>query len=331
MILLRTFQLKIFAKLSRNTPHWSLTEHSALLLVLTGREERDRPYWELKERAARELPHRTDDITLRPLPRNSDRELLHALVGEATLPAESEREILEISEGNPFYLEELVQSLIDQGSLVREAESWRFDHDESREIPATIEKVILSRIDQLSEHSHRVLATASVLGKQFGLPLLEALVGEADVVAEALPELQRLDLLREAGRWPHPEYRFKHALTQDVVYGTLLREQREELHRKAAGWLESVSTDREEVLGLLAHHWRAAGDRERAVAYLLAAAEQAGCGWAKQEALNLYDQALELTPEEGAERRSIAMKRAVALVVFGHVADVEREPSTDED
>ncbi len=185
----------------------SLTEHAALLLVLTGREERDRPYWELKERAARELPHRTDDITLRPLPRNSDRELLYALVGEGTLPAESEREILQVSEGNPFYLEELVQSLIDQRSLVREAESWRFDHEESREIPATIEKVILSRIDQLSQHAHRVLVTASVLGKEFGLPLLEGLVGEADVVAEALPELQRLDLLREAGRWPHPEYR----------------------------------------------------------------------------------------------------------------------------
>lgn len=309
-----------------------LTEQAALLLVLTGRPERDRPFWELKERAARELPHRTDDVTLRALPRDSDRELLYALVGEGTLPGASEREILQVSDGNPFYLEELVQSLIDQGSLVREGDGWRFDHDVSREIPATVEKVILSRIDRLSPPAHRVLVTASVLGKDFGLPLLEGLLGDAGVVADALSELQRLDLLREAGRWPQPEYRFKHALTQDVVYATLLREQREELHRKAAGWLESVSTDREQMLGLLAHHWRAAGDRKRAVEYLLAAAEQAGRGWAKQEALNLYDQAFELTPEETPQRRSIAMKRAVALMTFTHsVKDIERDDRADEE
>src|SRR5205823_12335521 len=98
-------------------------------------------------------------------------------------------------------------------------------------------------------------------------------VAEADgSLAEWLHELQRLDLVREARRWPQPEYRFKHALIQEAAYRTLLASERGRLHRKAAEWLEERYAGGEaEVLGLLAHHWLAAEDEAKAADYLMRA------------------------------------------------------------
>ena len=152
------------------------TEHAALLLVLTMRPERDHPAWRVKEEAARDLPHRFREIGLEALSGDAGRELLDALIGPDTLPPEMARRILEPAEGNPFFLEELVRSLADAGALVRDGDAWRFDHAVPIEIPPTVEKVILSRIDRLSPDAHTTLTAASVLGRQFGLPMLEALV-----------------------------------------------------------------------------------------------------------------------------------------------------------
>ena len=113
-----------------------------------------------------------------------------------------------------------------------------------------------------------------MLGRQFGLPLLEGVADrEPEEVRAALTELQRLDLVREGRRWPEPEFRFKHALIQEAAYRTLVREQRNRLHRKAAEWLEAAYAGREdEVAGLLAHHWLGAADEDKAVVYLTARA-----------------------------------------------------------
>ena len=182
-----------------------------------------------------------------------------------------ERRILEPAEGNPFFLEELVRSLVDSGALVREGEGWRFDHAVEVEVPPTVEKVILARIDRLQPDAHDALMAASVLGRQFGLPLLEAVSGGEGDVQRSLLELQRLDLVRESRRWPEPEFRFKHALIQEAAYRTLVTDQRTALHRKAAAWLEEAYAGREdEVAGLLAHHWLAAEDEDKAVVYLTA-------------------------------------------------------------
>ncbi len=130
------------------------TETSALLLVLTLRQERDHPAWRLKEDAARELPHRTTEMALEALSGDAGLDLLRSLVGEGTLPDDMEQRILEHADGNPFFLEELVRSLADSGSLVRDEDDWRFDHDVEVEIPPTVEKVILARIDRLDPQPH---------------------------------------------------------------------------------------------------------------------------------------------------------------------------------
>jgi ABC-type oligopeptide transport system substrate-binding subunit/class 3 adenylate cyclase len=284
------------------------TETSALLLVMSMRPERDHPSWRVKEGAARELPHRTRELALEALSGDAGRELLLALVGEGTLPPEMERRILEPAEGNPFFLEELVRSLVDAGALVPEGEGWRFDHAVEVEVPPTVEKVILARIDRLQPDAHAALMAASVLGRQFGLPLLDA-VADGDV-GEALLELQRLDLVRESRRWPEPEFRFKHALIQEAAYRTLVSDQRTRLHRKAAEWLEQAYAGREdEVAGLLAHHWLAAEDEDKAVLYLTRAGDRARQEYALDDAIASYRELLPILGRRGEQDE-------IALVLF---------------
>jgi len=332
----RTFEVvgQLFARLSEDAPlvlaledvHWadptsvqlleqllSLAEEAPVLLVLSLRPERDHPSWGLREHAGREFPHLLREIDLGPLG-DADGELLAALVAPATLPAELERRVLEAADGNPFFLEELVRSLADVGALVRTDDGWRFDHSVEVEVPPTVEKAILARLDRLSAPARDLVTAASALGRTFALPLLEGVVGE--VPADSLHELQRLGLVRQSRRWPQPEYRFRHALIQETAYRTLLAEQRTQLHRRAAEWLEERYSERDaEGLGLLAYHWLRAEDEEKAADYLLRAGDKARLEYALDEAIEHYRDLLPLLERRG-ERQEIALvlfKLALAL------------------
>ncbi len=207
-------------------------------------------------------------------------------------------------------------SLIDASALVREGDALRFDHDVPVEVPPTVERVILARIDRLPPESHDLLVSASVVGRQFSLPLLEGVSGDGSELPDHLHELQRLDLVREARRWPQPEYQFKHALIQEAAYRTVLAPRRMDLHRKAAEWLEAqYAENEEEVFGLLAHHWLAAKDEDKAIAYLARAGDKARQEYALDEAIQHYRALLPLLEDRG-EREEIALvlfKLALAL------------------
>jgi len=293
----------------------SIGERAAMLLVVMQRDERDHASWAIRERAAHAVPHLLTEIPLEPLRGDSQRALLESMVGVGTLPDDLRERILAAAEGNPFYMEELLRSLIDEGAIARQDGGWRFDHDASIDIPPTVERVILARIDRLSEICHDVLTASSALGRHFGLPLLQAVVG-SDRTDDALHELQRLDLLRATRRWPQPEFRFKHALIQDAAYRTLLPDRRRALHRAAAEWLERQYEGGEgEVLGLLAHHWLAAEDEEKAVAYLTRAGDEARLAWSLDEAVEHYRALLPLLEQRGArqEMALVLFKLALAL------------------
>jgi ABC-type oligopeptide transport system substrate-binding subunit/class 3 adenylate cyclase len=332
----RTFEVvgQLFARLAESAPlvlaledlHWadstsvllleqllSLAEEAPVLLVLSLRPERDHPSWGLREHAGREFPHLLREIDLGPLG-DADGELLAALVAPATLPAELERRVLEAADGNPFFLEELVRSLADVGALVRTDDGWRFDHAVEVEVPPTVEKAILARLDRLSAPARDLVTAASALGRTFALQLLEGVLG--DVPADSLHELQRLGLLRQSRRWPQPEYRFRHALIQETAYRTLLSEQRTQLHRHAAEWLEERYSERDaEVLGLLAYHWLRAEDEAKAADYLLRAGDKARLEYSLDEAIEHYRDLLPLLERRG-ERQEIALvlfKLALAL------------------
>jgi ABC-type oligopeptide transport system substrate-binding subunit/class 3 adenylate cyclase len=332
----RTFEVigQLFARLAEEGPlvlafedlHWadptsvllleqllSLAEDMPVVLVLSLRPERDHGSWGLREHTGREFPHLLREIDLGPLG-VADTELLAALIAPAELPAELERRVLEAADGNPFFLEELVRSLADVGALVRADEGWRFDHAVEVEVPPTVEKVILARLDRLSPQAREFVTAASALGRTFALPLLEGVVG--DVPADSLHELQRLGLLRQSRRWPQPEFRFRHALIQETAYRTLLGPQRTGLHRRAAEWLEERYAERDvEPLGLLAHHWLAAEDETKAADYLLRAGDKARLEYALDEAIEHYRALLPLLERRG-ERQEMALvlfKLALAL------------------
>jgi ABC-type oligopeptide transport system substrate-binding subunit len=332
----RTFEVvqTLFLRLAEDGPlvvaledlHWAdatsvqlverllpLTEQAAIALLVTQRTERDHASWRLKEIAAREYPHLFRELDLEPLG-DAQRELLDALAGDA-LPPELERRVLDAAEGNPFYLEELVRSLVDAGALERAGDSWRFVREAPVEVPETVEKVIAARIDRLPDDCRRVLTAAATLGRRFGLPLLEGVLDDGSVHG-ALHELQRLELVLQARRWPEPEYRFKHALIQETAYRTILSEPRTRLHRRAAEWLEQrYAASEDEVLGLLAHHWLAAANEDKAIAYLARAGDKARQEYALDEAIEHYRALLPLLERRGENREAalVLFKLALAL------------------
>jgi ABC-type oligopeptide transport system substrate-binding subunit/class 3 adenylate cyclase len=272
-----------------------LTEDAAVLLLVTQRPEPDHGSWALRELAGRRFRHRTREVELAALSDDAERELLRTLLGDQPVSRAVEAQLLRHAEGNPFFLEELAK--------------WYGYHNSAEAIPPTVEKVILARVDSLGAEARDVITAASVLGRTFGLSLLEGLVGDGADLRQPLRDLQRLDLIRQSRRWPQPEFRFKHVLIQEAVYHTIVGKERRRLHTDAARWLEDRSESIEDVLVLLAHHWLAAENDEKAADYLARAGDKARQEYALDEAIDHYRALLPLLERRGESQ-------AIALVEF---------------
>ena len=194
------------------------------------------------------------------------------------------------------------------------------------QLPTSIRSIISARLDILPAAERATLLDASVVGKIFWRGAL-ATMDSADALAERLDSLEGRDLIR---REPvsriqgDQQFSFKHVLIRDVAYATLPRPKRRERHAAVARYLEEATAEIAQTAEALAYHWREAGDNERAVRHLLAAAEHAGRGWAKDHAVALYKEALALVPESDRERRlEVVRKQAVAIQTMWHVPDAE--------
>jgi class 3 adenylate cyclase/tetratricopeptide (TPR) repeat protein len=279
----------------------ALTDRAPLLLLLLARVERDQGWWAVKLRAETDYAHRYTEIPLKPLTVYEQNQLVDNLLEVAELPDATRRLMLDRSEGNPFYLEEVIRSLIEQGAIAFQDRRWQAtDKIAGVQIPDTLQGVLLARIDRLSEDVRHTLQVASVIGKSFLYRLLEA-VAEADRQLDAhLSELQRVDLVQEKARRPDLEYIFKHSLTQAAAYDSLLIERRKEFHRRVGLALESLYADRkEETYGLLAYHFGRAGEHAKAIEYANQAGDRARELFAYREAIDYYQQALRVLKEQG--------------------------------
>jgi tetratricopeptide (TPR) repeat protein len=255
-------------------------------------------------------------ISLRPLTDNQSNDLVDRLLAVDELPEALRSEIVAKADGNPFFVEEILQRLIDEGALERDGERWRATQTIGEvKIPDSVQALLAARIDALQPEERRVLQEAAVVGRTFWAAAVESAVGPAGLES-SLAGLERkgLILVRPtttlAGQ---TEYLFKHALTRDVAYATLPKARRARAHAAVAAWIAELGGDRaEEFAELIAYHFWAAirGDgadlawmddadgrealRRRALTALVAAGRAARHRFAIDRAVELHEQALEL-------------------------------------
>jgi class 3 adenylate cyclase/predicted ATPase len=346
----RTFEAlkKLFLRESLNQPlilifedlHWidgetqgfldvlSESLASAKLLLLTNYRPEYRHEWGQKTYYTQ--------LRLAPFGKDEAEEFLDVLLGQAPLPTGERARVrgmendfqalkhltLDKTQGTPFFMEEIVQDLFEQGVLVRtEVGAVRRDRPsaETLHIPPTVQAVLAARIDRLAADEKALLQQLAVIGRQFPLSLVRQVVTEPEAeLYRLLASLQHKEFLYEQPAVPESEYIFKHALTQEVAYGTVLQEQKKVLHERTGQAIEQLYKDKlEEHYDELAHHYQRSGNAEKAVEYLQKVGQQAVRRSANEEAVVHYTAALALLTlcSDNPDRSQTELQLQLALAV----------------
>ena len=250
------------------------------LLLFAFRPDRQAPSWRLKQWLETDYPHRSTEIRLSPLSKEDSGALIDDLLPGGSRSDAFRARILERTEGNPLFLEELAAGIQLEGS--------------PDAIPATLQAVITARLDTLDEDARRTLQLASVIGRSFDEPVLGTVAGDGAELRGRLDRLERAGLIREIARIPEREYAFHHSLTQEAAYGTILLRDRRALHLRVGAALEGLYANRlEEFAPVLAHHFGEANDDERTLRYARLAGDHAARLYANADAVTHYGAAIE--------------------------------------
>ncbi len=272
-------------------------------------------------------------LPLLPLGPEAIRELFADLIGTDSSLRRLTELIRERTGGNPFFIEEIVQSLVEAGALVGTRGAYRLDKPvEEIGMPASVQSVLAARIDRLPEREKRVLQTASVIGTKFSEPILRrvAELGDEDLLA-TLHALTNAEFLYQEALYPEAEYTFKHPLTREVAYRSQLAERRTRVHAAVARAIEELEPGKlGERAALLAYHWEHAGDAREAAKWHRRAAEWEGLN-NPAEALRHWGSVRRLldtlpeTPESLAERADV---RARIMTHSARMGDPEDEATS---
>jgi len=295
-----------------------LVESQPLLVICLLRPDKDAKSWSAMRRVRDELGTSYAEVVLEPLDAAHAQELLGNLLYIEDLPASVRNLILNKAEGNPFFVEEVIRTLIDSEYIVQENNHWRATREiVNVNIPDTLSGVLGARIDRLPENTKHVAQTAAVLGRIFAYRALLATCAAAPLpeqIGDVEPHLGVLtyeELVRERVHDPEIEYIFKHALTREAAYELLLIRRRKELHRRAGEVLERLYPDqRTELSSVLAHHFWLGEEWHRAAEYAMRAGEQAVKVYATSEASEHFDhayQAFKKVPDASPEQRCDAI------------------------
>ncbi len=265
-------------------------------------------------------------IPLAPLGTEAVRELLDDLLGIDASIVGLAKAIYERTGGNPFFTEEVVQSLIESGALEGTRGSYRLVRPVERlQVPPTVQAVLAARIDRLGERDKQVLQTAAVIGKDFAEPILRRVVGEtgrsplaeADLRA-ALRNLKHAEFIYEQALYPVAEYAFKHPLTQEVALRSQLQERRRRTHAAVARALEEAQAEHlDETAALLAHHHEEAGEALSAARWHRRAAEWVGLSDIKA-ALYHWRRVRELARQVGDGAEAAALTAMACSQALAH-------------
>lgn len=241
------------------------------------------------------LPGDHITINISPLEEPEAELLISNLLRKAQLPKDIEKIIIRKTEGNPFFIEEILRSFIDEGILeVKEGHFVVTEKINAVNIPETINDAILSRVDKLDEKTRALLNTASVMGRNFYYKVLEEATDTIEELDDRLAYLTEVQLISESKKKQDIEYLFKHALAQQLTYDAMMQQARIETHNKIAHSIEKVFADNiNEHYGTLVYHYSKAENKEKTIQYLILAGDESMKSGASSEALNFYNEALD--------------------------------------
>ena len=241
----------------------------------------------------------------------SSAQLVQNILEAAEVVPELRELILNRAGGNPLFVEELTHSLLENGSIQRKDHQYVLTKQASDiEVPDTIQGIIAARMDRLEESLKRIVQVASVIGREFAYRILQTIMGMREELKSSLINLQGLEFIYEKSLFPELEYIFKHALTQEVAYNSLLLKRRKEIHGKIGEAIEQIYAERlEEFYEMLAYHFVQGEVWDKAVTYLRQAGGRAMKKSAYVEAIAHLRKGLELlqTQQETAERDELEL------------------------
>ena len=232
-------------------------------------------------------------IGLDQLGLSSSGELVKAILEKGEIAPELRQLILRRSAGNPLFMEEFTHALLENGSIRIENDKFVLKgNSDDIQVPDTIQGIIAARMDQLEDNLKRTMQVASVIGRDFAYRILQTITGMREELKSHLLNLQGLEFVYEKKLFPELEYIFKHALTQEVAYNSLLLKRRKEIHEKIGTAIEELYSDKlEDFYEMLSYHYSRSDNNEKAVEYLIKANEKAYSQNAFEESFSFYEEA----------------------------------------
>jgi class 3 adenylate cyclase/tetratricopeptide (TPR) repeat protein len=259
-----------------------------------------------------------DQLTL-----ESSAELVKAILEEGETAPELRNLILNRAAGNPLFMEELTHTLLENGSIQKEQDQYVLARTPSDlQVPDTVQGIIAARIDRLEENLKKIMQVASVIGREFAFRILQAIIGMRENLKSQLLNLQGLEFIYEKSLFPELEYIFKHALTQEVAYKSLLSNRRKEIHKRIGKAIEELyAGSLEEFYEVLAYHYAKGDEAGKAYRYLKLSGNKATRTHALREAYDFYKEAvrqLDTIPEstENKKERIEVLELMRAPILF---------------
>ncbi len=274
------------------------TSEVPLMLMCIYRPEKGKRCMHIGEMAQAKCSDRYSEFNIGKLSSEEETELVKALLGMDEIPERLLDAVHKKVAGNPFYVEEVLRALINQGAIRKSNGRWIIEGDlDSVEIPDTVQGMIMARIDRLDDSLKSVLQCASVVGHAFSTAVLSRLIPEnLDLFLDVL---QDMDLIYESKAFPEREYSFKNTFTQEVAYNGLLIKRRKELHQRVAEVIEEIHGGRiEEYYEVLAYHYSRAEAFQKASRYLLEAGNKTRNMYANEEAINYYRETIKILEDD---------------------------------
>ncbi len=265
-------------------------------------------------------------VGLDQLGTNSSSELVKAILEEGEVAPQLTQLILNRAAGNPLFMEEFTHTLLENGSIERKDEKYVLSGKASDiQVPDTIQGIIAARLDRLEENLKRTMQVASVIGRDFAFRILQTITGMREELKSYLLNLQGLEFIYEKNLFPELEYIFKHALTQEVAYNSLLLKRRKEIHEKIAKAIEELYVERlEEFYEMLAYHYSKTENVSKACQYLKLSGDKARGNFSALESFRFYREAVNLlrdqpeTHDNKRARLDILQPMAGNMTILGY-------------